>query len=165
MKLTGLKEEMARPVSEQKIKAEDIKVKMENEIDSDKDSSDDDDDDGGGGWGGPDGGLGWGFGDSDDDDVPIVSQVARRQEMRRAYLERKIERVERKLGRAEDRDATEGQLVVHQEKVAEKVLEEENIKLKSGRTRVKRARVDMKAYGKGKEDSRNINLDRRAIDN
>ncbi|GMI46195.1 hypothetical protein TrCOL_g1446 [Triparma columacea] len=161
-RLEGLKKEICRPVEEQEIKAEDVKVKMEREIDSDKDSSDDDDD-AGWGVGGDDGG--WGWGDSDDDDVPIVQQVKKQQERRKAYLEKKIERVERKLGRADSRASTEGALVVHQEKVAEKVLEKEKVKLKSARARVKRARVDMQAYGKGKEDSKNINLDRRAIDN
>ncbi len=53
-------------------------------------------------------------------------------------------------------------LVDHNEKIAEEVLEEQGIKLSSGRKR-KPIQFDYQSYGRGIEDSREIDINQRAI--
>ena len=69
-----------------------------------------------------------------------------------------------KLGRFDERHKAEGALIVTQKNVAKQVLEKHSLKLRKGRTYRSRAAFDHAAFAKGKEDSKNIDLDRRAID-
>ena len=82
---------------------------------------------------------------------------------RRAFIERKIAKVEAKLGKGELKARAEGALVVHQANVAETVLKSAGIKLAKGRRLAERSGFDADAFLKGKEDARNIDLDRRAL--
>ena len=162
LKLEELKAEIAAPVDKQKVKAEDVKSMKQAYEDSDRDSSDDDDDD-------DDNTTRdqQGFDDDDDEfdeDAPLGRVVAAKQEKRKAFLERKIAKVQAKIGKSDKRAATEGALVVHQEEVAEEVLKKADIKVRKGKSYASRAGFDSSAYRKGKEDSKMIDLDRRAID-
>ena len=102
--------------------------------------------------------------DDDDDDDARLARAAREQARRKAYLEAKMARVESRIVRSEKRASAEGALVVHQEKVAETVLKEAEIKVNKGKKLKARSGFDRAAYNKGVEDSKNIDLDRRAID-
>ena len=102
--------------------------------------------------------------DDDDDDDARLARAAREQARRKAYLEAKMARVESRIVRSEKRASAEGALVVHQEKVAETLLKEAEIKVNKGKKLKARSGFDRAAYNKGVEDSKNIDLDRRAID-
>jgi hypothetical protein len=182
LRLEDLKREMAAPPEEQRVTAADVARKGKRngggggldksayDEDSDPldgDSSDDDDDN--------DNTTREQQGDmddmdeeedddDDDDDDARLARAAREQARRKAYLEAKMARVESRIVRSEKRASAEGALVVHQEKVAETVLKEAEIKVNKGKKLKARSGFDRAAYNKGVEDSKNIDLDRRAID-
>ena len=150
VKLEKLKSEMAAPANQQMIKAEDIKLK---EVYDDSDLEDSSDDDIG------DDCISRRCGEYDARWEDKTELWAKHQ----AFLESKIAKVESQISRSEKRASTEGALVLHQEKVAETVLKTAGIKVNKGKRIAPRAGFDETAYDKGKEDSKMIDLDRRAI--
>ena len=155
-KLLRLQTEMAAPFEEQKIKASDLaSAKCEYEESDEDDSSDD----GENGTADQQGGS-----EEEEDGVPLGKMAVAAQQKRQMFLEGKIAKVAARLGKSDKRTQTEGALVVHQANVAETVLKTAGVKVsKRSACYAQRSGFDHLAYGKGKEDSRNIDLNRRAL--
>lgn len=177
-KLLMLQKEMAAPPEEWKkknlsasglkgaaaaMKKQTKKREYEESDEEEDDSSDDDDDYSGGGGGSGTTDRQGDDSDDSDEDVPLGEIVMDEQQKRKGVLEGKIAKVEARLGKSDARATAEGALVVHQANVAEAVLKTADIKLSKASAYAKRAGFDANAYRKGREDSRNIDLDRRAL--
>ncbi|GMH82131.1 hypothetical protein TrST_g9754 [Triparma strigata] len=114
--------------------------------------------------GGVGGGVGVGESDSDsDDDMPISSLplVKEVKEEKKVKLEN-MRRATQVVAQLEKENNFQLALIDHNKAIAESVLKKGDIKLKAGRKKVKINR-NSSSYVKGKEDSKEIDLDQKAI--
>ena len=96
-----------------------------------------------------------------DDDLPLVDLHAKQARAQLKEAERRKARVEK----LESQLSTVGAIVVHTNRVAEKVLVDAGIKLTKGRKRKRLSDWNQQAYEQGKKDAKSINLNQREIAN
>jgi len=80
-------------------------------------------------------------------------------------IQRQVLITERKLAKVEAVAVTETALVLHKQNVQKSALEESGVKLHAGRKRQQRKEFNAAAWQKGKKDSKEIDLDQRALKN
>jgi hypothetical protein len=157
-KLTRARERLENPESHPKKRrwcedqdTAEAKEGVDDENDSDSDSSDEEDED-------DCKASGYDDENEDEDDIPVVVLLARKVQ-RKKELE---EAARQRLHRLEEEQKVSGALVIHMENVAEKVLKNAEIKLtkKKGHSRIE---TNRDAWSKGYADSKEIDLNQRAI--
>ena len=92
-----------------------------------------------------------------------VWEVSRQEQFPKSRAELEATRREKRLKEIEKEKEAAIVLVNHREKVADQVLKDQNIKLRSGRKKRSNMNFDSRSYYQGVEDAKEIDINQRAI--